>query len=129
MNRIPEVGSESAVPTNGELDFDGPVLYQRGDVYHQEVSAELATHVATMIDLLGEDIEREGLQKTPLRVAKALAYMTQGYSLDPKAILRSALFEEDYSEIILVKDIEIYSLCEHHMLPFFGKAHVAYIPN
>jgi GTP cyclohydrolase I len=81
------------------------------------------------LEEIGEDPTREGLQKTPERVAKALMYLTHGYDLDPGEILRSALFEEDYKQMVLVKDIEVYSMCEHHMLPFFGKAHVAYIPN
>ncbi|GIV60955.1 MAG: hypothetical protein KatS3mg043_2044 [Rhodothermaceae bacterium] len=89
----------------------------------------LARNMARVIELLGEDPEREGLLKTPERVAKALQFLTQGYTQDPRAILTSALFEEDYSEMILVRDIEVFSLCEHHMLPFFGRAHVAYIPN
>ena len=78
---------------------------------------------------IGEDPDREGLQKTPERVAKAMQFLTHGYDLDPAKILRSAMFKEEYSQMVLVKDIEVYSLCEHHMLPFFGKAHVAYIPN
>jgi GTP cyclohydrolase I len=82
-----------------------------------------------IIAALGEDIHRPGLLKTPERAAKAMQFLTQGYSLDPFEIMKSALFEEDHSEMIVVKDIELYSLCEHHMLPFFGKAHVAYIPN
>ncbi|MDE5638553.1 MAG: GTP cyclohydrolase I FolE, partial [Odoribacter sp.] len=82
-----------------------------------------------ILKLLGENPEREGLIKTPLRVAKAMQFMTQGYYQDPEMILRSALFKEDYRQMVIVKDIELYSLCEHHMLPFFGRAHVAYIPN
>ena len=121
--------SKKDVATNGEVDYKVPVLYQRGDIYDQDVTAELAGHVTEIISLIGEDPEREGLLKTPERVAKAYQYLTQGYSLDPRAIIESALFDEDYSEIIVVKDIEVYSLCEHHMLPFFGKAHVGYIPN
>lgn len=86
-------------------------------------------HYKAILSLLGEDASREGLIKTPERVAKSMQFLTQGYSADPEAILNSAKFKEDYKQIVLVKDIEIYSLCEHHMLPFYGKAHVAYIPN
>ncbi len=120
---------EDAAGSNGAVDLKVPVLYQRDDVYHDETTAFLGDRVREIIARLGEDPAREGLAKTPERVAKAYQFLTHGYRLDPEAILRSALFEEDYSEMILVKDIEIYSLCEHHMLPFFGKAHVAYIPN
>ena len=105
------------------------VRYRREDSYHTEITEKLSGHVHQMISLLGEEVEREGLLKTPERVAKAMQFLTHGYQLDPEAILRSALFEEDYSEMIVVKEIEVYSLCEHHMLPFYGKAHVAYIPN
>ncbi len=91
--------------------------------------SHLAEHVYQILALLGEDPSREGLQKTPQRVARAWQFLTQGYHQDHREVLESALFEEEYSEIILVRDIELYSLCEHHMLPFFGKAHVAYIPN
>ena len=86
-------------------------------------------HYSEIIKLLGEDVEREGLLKTPERVAKAMQFMTQGYQQDPKEILRSAMFCEDYKQMVIVKDIEFYSMCEHHMLPFYGKAHVAYIPR
>lgn len=89
----------------------------------------IAQHVTQLLQHLGEDPEREGLQRTPERVGKAMQFLTQGYQQDPEAILRSALFEEDYRQMVVVKDIPFYSLCEHHMLPFFGKAHVAYIPN
>ena len=106
-----------------------PVFYQRADVYREETTRDLSAHVREVLGGIGEDPDREGLLKTPERVAKALQYLTHGYGLDYRAILESALFEEDYSEMILVKDIELYSLCEHHMLPFFGKAHVAYIPD
>ncbi len=89
----------------------------------------LAEHYKKIIDLLGEDNEREGLIQTPLRVAKAMQFLTKGYTEDPEAILKKALFKEDYRQMVIVKDIDFYSLCEHHMLPFWGKAHVAYIPN
>ncbi|NNE45116.1 MAG: GTP cyclohydrolase I FolE [Rhodothermales bacterium] len=113
------------------LDDDdfGQKLYERVEKYDGETTEQLSSHVSKTLSLLGEDPEREGLVKTPQRVAKAYQFLTQGYRMDPYEILTSALFEEDYSEMILVKDIEVYSLCEHHMLPFFGKAHVAYIPN
>lgn len=114
---------------NGEVDMKVPALYQRRDVYHEETTREISRNVADVIRALGEDPSREGLVKTPERVAKAYQFLLHGYDLDPEAILTSALFEEDYSEMIVVKDIEVYSLCEHHMLPFFGRAHVAYIPN
>ena len=110
-------------------DLYSPLLYERRDVYHPETTDALATVARRQLQLVGEDPEREGLLKTPERVAKALQFLTHGYQLDPEVILRSAVFEESYSEMVLVKDIEVYSLCEHHMLPFFGKAHVAYIPN
>lgn len=106
-----------------------PLLYERQDVYHAETTAELAALTRRQLELVGEDPQREGLVKTPERVAKAWQFLTHGYGLDPDEVLRSALFEEDYSEMVLVRDIEVYSLCEHHALPFFGKAHVAYIPN
>jgi GTP cyclohydrolase I len=109
-------------------DF-GQKLYERVEKYDGETTEQLSSHVSKTLALLGEDPDREGLLKTPQRVAKAYQFLTQGYRMDPYDILTSALFEEDYSEMILVKDIEVYSLCEHHMLPFFGKAHVAYIPN
>lgn len=89
----------------------------------------LAAHYRAIIEGLGEDADREGLQKTPERVSKAMQFITQGYNQDARAIIESAKFHEAYSEMVIVKDIELYSLCEHHMLPFFGKAHVAYIPN
>lgn len=95
----------------------------------KEALQELEEHYTGVINLLGEDSEREGLIKTPERAAKAMQFLTQGYKQDAEAILRSAMFREEYSEMVIVKDIELYSLCEHHLLPFFGKAHVAYIPN
>lgn len=90
---------------------------------------ELATHYKAILSLLGEDPEREGLQKTPLRVAKAMQILTRGYTQDPHKVLTDALFEEKYDQMVIVKDIDFFSMCEHHMLPFYGKAHVAYIPN
>ncbi|MBQ5635593.1 MAG: GTP cyclohydrolase I FolE [Alistipes sp.] len=103
--------------------------YSREDVYNPETIEKLMYHYGEVLRLLGEDPQREGLLKTPLRVAKAWSYMTKGYNEDPIAILRSAMFKEEYRQMVLVKDIEIFSVCEHHMLPFVGKAHVAYIPN
>ena len=90
---------------------------------------DLAGHYKDILTLLGEDAEREGLQQTPLRVAKAMQFLTKGYAQDPKAILEKALFHEEYNHMVIVKDINFYSMCEHHMLPFYGKAHIAYIPN
>lgn len=105
------------------------MAYKKTEHYDEKVTAGLIKSYKEIIGLLGEDPEREGLLKTPERVAKAMQYMMQGYQLDAHAILNSAKFHEDVSEMIVVKDIEIYSMCEHHMLPFIGKAHVAYIPN
>ncbi|MDO4695685.1 GTP cyclohydrolase I FolE [Porphyromonas sp.] len=99
------------------------------DEVEQKVISDLAEHYRSTINILGEDIEREGLIKTPQRVAKAMRFLTQGYRQDPAAVLRSAMFREDYQQMVIVKDIDFYSMCEHHMLPFFGKAHIAYIPN
>lgn len=103
--------------------------YARTDSYSGPTTDTIVAAVTSTLGALGEDPTRDGLQKTPERVAKAYQFLTQGYAMDPEAILKKALFAESYSEMILVKDIEIYSLCEHHMLPFFGKAHVAYIPD
>ncbi len=96
---------------------------------NETLTREIGGHIRTMLTEIGEDAEREGLKKTPERVGKAFQFLTKGYKEDPEAILRSALFEEDYRQMVVVRDIEFYSLCEHHLLPFFGKAHVAYIPN
>ena len=93
------------------------------------ITDEIKINFSKIIDLLGENTDREGLEKTPMRAAKAMKFLTEGYEKDPKQILQSAMFKEDYNEMVIVKDIELYSLCEHHMLPFFGKAHIAYIPN
>lgn len=105
------------------------MAYKRTEQYDESTTNGLIKSYKEAIGLLGEDPEREGLLKTPERVAKAMQYLTQGYQLDAHAILNSAKFHEDVSEMIVVKDIELFSMCEHHMLPFFGKAHVAYIPN
>ncbi len=105
------------------------MAYTKIEKYDEDVTMGLMKNYHESLTLLGEDPEREGLIKTPERVAKAMQYLTQGYSMDPKAILNSAKFKEDVSEMVIVKDIELYSMCEHHMLPFFGKAHIAYIPN
>lgn len=103
--------------------------YVNIDRYDEKSVTRIADHYADILSTMGEDPNREGLLKTPERVAKSLQYLTHGYDIDPKEILLSAMFKEEYSQMVIVKDIEVYSLCEHHMLPFFGKAHVAYIPN
>src|SRR6186713_2104647 len=105
------------------------MAYHKEEHYDEKITTGLTDSYKDALTLLGEDPQREGLLKTPERVAKAMQFLTQGYTLDAKTILDSAKFHEDVSEMIVVKDIELYSLCEHHMLPFFGKAHVAYIPN
>jgi len=103
--------------------------YERIENFDDFTTTELAKNYQNILKLLGEDNLREGLDKTPERVAKAMQFLLQGYKTDPVEILKSALFKEDYRQMVIVKDIEIYSMCEHHLLPFFGKAHVAYIPN
>jgi GTP cyclohydrolase I len=103
--------------------------YKKIDEYNPEITEKLSEHYREILKLSGEDINREGILKTPERVAKAMQYLLHGSCLNPADILKSAIFNEAYKEMVIVKDIEIYSLCEHHMLPFFGKAHVAYIPN
>jgi len=105
------------------------MAYKKTEHYDEEITSSLIKNYKETLSLLGEDAEREGLQKTPERIAKAMQFLTQGYQEDAKAVLASAKFHEDVSEMIIVKDIELYSMCEHHMLPFYGKAHVAYIPN
>ena len=105
------------------------MAYKKVESYDEDVTQSLIKNYRDSLGLLGEDPNREGLEKTPERMAKAMQFLTQGYALDAKAILDSARFHEDVSEMIIVKDIELYSMCEHHMLPFYGKAHVAYIPN
>ncbi|MGN7987200.1 GTP cyclohydrolase I FolE [Pedobacter sp. 22226] len=116
--------------SNNDAFNDEPVSgYVKVDRYNEEKIEAVATHYKDILGQLGENPEREGLLKTPERVAKALQYLTHGYDIKPDEILKSAMFQEDYSQMVVVKDIEVYSMCEHHMLPFFGKAHIAYIPN
>jgi len=105
------------------------MAYRKIEEYDDAVTKELIQHYKRILELLGEDPSREGLVKTPERVAKSMQFLTKGYEEDGSAILKSAMFKEEYQQMVLVKDIEVFSLCEHHMLPFYGKAHVAYIPN
>lgn len=104
-------------------------MYRFFEEYNEEVTDDLTNNFKEIISSLGEDPKREGILKTPERAAKAMQFLTQGYTADPVKILNDAMFSESYDEMVVVKDIEVYSLCEHHMLPFFGKAHIAYIPN
>lgn len=103
--------------------------YQKVEKYDAKTTDEVSNHYYSILKLLGENPDREGLEKTPLRVAKAMQFLLQGYEMDPEEILKSAMFSEEYRQMVVVKDIELFSMCEHHMLPFIGKAHVAYIPN
>jgi len=103
--------------------------YNRVDKYDDQKTEELTGLYKKVLDSLGEDVRREGLDQTPLRVAKSMQFLTQGYGADPDQIISQAMFKEDYSEMVIVKDIDVFSLCEHHLIPFIGKAHVAYIPN
>ena len=103
--------------------------YQRIDRFDEKTTNEISEHYAKILNLVGEDVNREGLIKTPMRVAKSMQFLLQGYDQNPEAMLRNAMFKEDYRQMVIVKDIEIFSMCEHHMLPFIGKAHVGYIPN
>ncbi len=105
------------------------MAYGKQDIYDEKITGEIAAHYKEILRLLGEDPEREGLLKTPERVAKALQFLTQGYGQDGAEIIRAAIFKEEYKQMVLVKDIELYSTCEHHVMPFIGKAHVAYIPD
>jgi GTP cyclohydrolase I len=114
---------EEAIRNN---EMDG---YQKIDKFNPETISSLSNHYNGIISDVGENVNREGLLKTPERAAKAMQFLTHGYDLNPEEILRSALFKDEYRQMVIVKDIEIYSMCEHHLLPFFGKAHVAYIPN
>lgn len=113
----------------GHDEFDDIEGYKKIDRYNLKSIESIASKYKTILTNMGENPEREGLVKTPERVAKAMQYLTHGYDLDPAEILKSAMFKEDYSQMVIVKDIEVYSMCEHHLLPFFGKAHVAYIPR
>ncbi len=110
-----------------ELDFE--INHRQENLYNAEKTKRLSKNYKQIIETLGDDTNRNGLLKTPERVARAMQYLTQGYESDPYEILRSALFDEGHSQMVIVKDIELYSMCEHHMLPFYGRAHVAYIPN
>ena len=109
-----------------ESEMDG---YEKIDLYNPKRIETLSAHYEAILTDIGEDKNREGIVKTPLRAAKAIQFLTHGYDLNPREILRSALFRDDYKQMVIVKDIELYSMCEHHLLPFFGKAHIAYIPN
>lgn len=112
------------------MENDNNILgYKRIDEYNTEMVNKLAYHYKEILRLIGEDPQREGLLDSPMRIAKAMQFFTHGYDLEPENIIKSAIFTEDYRQMVLVKDIEIYSLCEHHMVPIIGKAHVAYIPN
>jgi GTP cyclohydrolase IA len=111
------------------MNKNGKANYKKIEHYNDELQERIKNNYHDIICALGDDPEREGLVKTPERVAKAMQFLMQGYDMDPAEILRSAMFKEDYSEMVIVKDIEVYSMCEHHMLPFFGRAHVAYIPK
>ncbi|GAA4334718.1 GTP cyclohydrolase I FolE [Mucilaginibacter gynuensis] len=119
------MNNENHIPDRDD-DIGG---YEKIDRYNPELIQSLSGHYREVLKQIGEHPDREGLLKTPERVAKAMLYLTHGYDLDAKEILNSAMFKEEYSQMVVVKDIEVYSMCEHHMLPFFGKAHVAYIPN
>ena len=111
------------------LNSKDNIGYSKVEVYNETNILKMAEHYRQILKLLGEDVEREGLLQSPVRIAKSMQFLTQGYNMDPDEILKSALFKEDYRQMVIVKDIELYSLCEHHMLPFVGKAYVAYIPN
>jgi GTP cyclohydrolase IA len=110
-------------------DYEIKDGYEKRDIYNAKTIKKLSVHYKEILKLIGENPDREGLIKTPERVSKAMQFLTHGYDLKPDEILRAAMFKEDYKQMVIVKDIEIYSMCEHHMIPFFGKAHVAYIPN
>ena len=111
------------------LDDEFETGYEKVDRYSKTITRKIASHISGIIESIGEDTHREGLIKTPERVARATQFLTHGYNIDPAAIIRSAIFTQEKSEMVIIKDIELYSLCEHHMLPFYGRAHVAYIPH
>lgn len=126
-------GSDGTTPPRTQKPQENCYLctamaYMKDEIYNPEVTGEIAMHVKEVLRLLGEDVNREGLLKTPERVAKSLQYLTKGYGEDGKEIVQKAIFDEKYSQMVLVKDIDLYSTCEHHLLPFIGKCHVAYIP-
>jgi GTP cyclohydrolase I len=114
---------------NAGAGHNGSDGYRKIEEFDNQTTEKLSSHYKEILHLIGEDPSREGLEKTPLRVAKAMQFLTQGYDQDAAKILESAKFKEEYQQMVIVKDIELYSMCEHHMLPFIGKAHVAYIPN
>lgn len=113
---------------DGDIEYENEG-YSRIEKWNSKTTNKLAAHYKAILELLGEDVDREGLQKTPLRVAKSIQFLTHGSHIDPRAILSATMFKEDYPQMVLVKDIDLYSMCEHHMIPFYGKVHVAYIPN
>lgn len=120
VKRIEKINDGSGKKSSG---------YNKVESWDAENIEELSTIYRRVLELIGEDPEREGLVRTPVRVAKAMNFLTNGYNMDAEEILKSAMFKEEYKQMVIVKDIDLYSMCEHHMLPFFGKAHVAYIPN
>jgi len=114
---------------NNGAGFPDDEKYSKIERWDEKTTTELAKHYKAILDLIGEDISREGIIDTPVRVAKSIQFLTQGYNHKPEDIIKSAMFKEDYKQMVIVKDIELYSMCEHHMIPFVGKAHVAYIPD
>lgn len=130
MEKSLQTGGVHSRLASDDVDIQAPMDgYQRIDKFNPKAIERLSAHFLEVLKEIGEDPAREGLLKTPERVAKSMQFLTHGYEMDPADILRGAMFKEEYSQMVLVKDIEVYSMCEHHMLPFFGKAHVAYIPN
>ena len=109
--------------------FEGENGYERIDIYNEDLTNKLSSLYKNILEGLVDNHQREGLSRTPVRVAKSMQYLTHGYSVDPAEILKAAMFREQYQQMVIVKDIEIFSMCEHHLIPFFGKAHIAYIPN